>query len=112
MAYSGIAFMMNGQGVVCPDDIDWQSISMGDTLNGLESRSHYQVVRWMKRAHHGCDLNWFDFDNTELTEFICPPPDESKQYEVYTEAYVKSVKAIHTHGNMFNIQAIILVKVA
>lgn len=111
MAYPGIAFMLNHIGVTSPDDIDWTPISMGDALDGLERRSHYRTVRWAKNAHWGCDLDWFQFDNTELNHFICPPPDQSRQYEVYTEAFCKSVKAIHRHGNMYDIQAIFLVKV-
>lgn len=111
MAYWGIAFMMNGQGVDAPDDIDWTHISMGDALTGQQRRSPYMACTWTKRAHWGCDMSWFDFDNTILTHFVCPPPDESKQYEVYTDAICQTVKAIHRHGSMFDIQAVILVRV-
>lgn len=111
MAVWGIHFMINGQGVVPPDDVDWTPIVVGEGLDGLERRAHYRTVKWTKRAVPGCDMDWFQFDNTELTSFTCPEPDNSRQSETYTTAICKSVKALQSHGNMQDIQAVFLVKV-
>lgn len=107
----GIFFMINGQGVEAPDEIDWTPITLGDGLDGLERRSPFYTVRWTKRAVPGCNMSWFEFDNTELTSLVCPGPDNSRESERYTEAYCKSVKALQTHGSMYDIQAVFLVKV-
>ena len=102
--------MINGLGVTPPDDVDWTPISMGDALDGLERRTHYRTVTWTKQVEQGCFLNWFQFDNTELTSFICSPPDHPEQHETYSEAYCKSVKAPQHHGKPQGIQAVFLVR--
>lgn len=108
----GNHFMMNGQGVVPPDELRWDPVVIGEDLTALQKRSHYSQCTWTKRAVEGCDMDWFDFDNTELTSLVCPPHENSKVSERYTDARVQQVKAMHTHGNMYDIVMVLLVKVA
>lgn len=107
----GNIFAMNGQGVSSPDDIRWDPVVIGEDLDALQKRSHYSLCTWTKRAVNGCDMDWFDFDNTELTMFACPPHENSMVTHVYDTAVVQQVKAMHRHGNMYDIVATILVKV-
>lgn len=107
----GQYFMMNGQEVTPPDDIRWEPVVIGEDLNALQKRSHYSRCVWTKRAVLGCDMDWFDYDNTELTSFVCPPTENSKVTERFTTAIVQQVKGLHTHGSMYDISMTILVKV-
>lgn len=109
--FMGNYFMLNGQGVTAPDDVDWPHINIGEALDGLQRRSPYRVCTWDKNVDPGCAMDWFDFDNTELTEFICPPPDNSRTSMRYTEAFCQSVKGTFHHGVLQNIRAVFLVRV-
>lgn len=111
MAVYRVAYMINGQGVTPPDSEEWGNIIVGTALTAREKRSHYRQLIWTKRLAEECDLDWFDFDNTTLTELVSRIPGSLRQSEVYTDAICQSVVMRHTRSTGVDVTAKFLVKV-
>ena len=103
--------MINGRGVVAPDETTWPIISLGDALNGLQRRSPYRVHEWRKQVEEECGLDWYAFDNMVLTSLVTRPHDHLAYHETYTDVICQSVVGRQVHGTMQEIVARFLVNV-
>ena len=80
----GSIYMINGNPVTAPDEELWTNIVLGEDLRAQERRSPYQQLQWRKTVAERCDLDWFDYDETELTSITCTPPGEVGIHRTFT----------------------------
>lgn len=91
MYYIG-AYAINGKRVTAPDEEAWQNIVLGDSNSGGENRSPYKILEWRKRVAGRCNLDWFDYDNTQLSSLVTRAPGELSDWQEYTtDVHCKSV---------------------
>lgn len=107
-----IAYMINGQGVVSPDEERWTPSVIGDALDGQQRRSPYWTLQWSRRVVSHDEVDWFSYDNQTLTSLVCRGPDQIDGYTEYTDAICKSVTMTHAHGVGMQVVATFLVKVS
>lgn len=101
---------INGHAITVPDEETWQRIVNGDTLNGLESRTGFSILQWTKRVGGPCHLDWYDYDNEELSSLRARPDPEIDEYETYTtQVFCKSVTSRKVHSQAMDIVATFLV---
>lgn len=111
MSLFGVFYMINGMPVTCPDDEQWEPVSMGDALTALQKRSPWYRLTWSKNVIDGSRVDWFEFDNTELTSLVTRIPDSLWESAEYTDAVCQSVTMRHNRHRGVDYTAVFLVKV-
>lgn len=87
----GVIFAINGMKVTSPDEETWAPLTIGTALDGLQRRSPYRQLEWLKQVGDSCDLDWFAYDNTRLDSLTCRPYNKLDEYETYTDVVCESV---------------------
>jgi hypothetical protein len=103
------AYMINDMVVAAPDSESWVDNVVGTALDLTQRRSAYKTLVWTKRAAANCDLDWFDYDNTDLDSLVTRAPGELKTWTRYTDVVCQSVRAVLTHQRGTQIEARFLV---
>lgn len=93
----GSYYAFNGVKVTAPDEENWSNIVLGEDLTAHEKRSPYRMLQWRKSVAERCDLDWWDYEGTDLTSLTCTPPGEVGVYRVFTQSQ-KLVSVVHRVG--------------
>lgn len=105
MAGRGAYFMANHIVLTAPDDVEWSDNVVGVGGNGRQKRSPYQRLVLRRRVAPDC-VNWFQFDNTTLSSFVCLPPRSVPWvYERYTDATCISIECRYNAGMLTEVVA-------
>jgi hypothetical protein len=102
------AFMINDMKVLAPDEEVWEAVSAGTSLDGTERRGGYYKLTWRK-FDAGCDLAWFDYDNTVLDSIVTRSRTSLIEFERYTDVICQSVAMTHNRGRGRQVEATFLI---
>lgn len=102
---------INDIAVTVPDEETWQRVVNGELMSGLESRTGFSILQWVKRVgNENIGLDWYDFDNTSLVSIIARPDEHVEEYERFdTIAICKGVTSRKVHSQAFDITATFLI---
>jgi hypothetical protein len=82
----GSVYEFNGIKVTPPDEEVWAHVVLGENLTAHEVRSPYQQLQWRKTVAERCDLDWWDYEGTDLDSLTCTPPGEVGIHRVFTRS--------------------------
>ena len=107
----GPAYMIDGSPVVAPASERWKTALIGTAIDGTQRRSPYWILEWSRSPTEQCDLEWFVYDNTTLTELVTRAPGVLGEWTAYTDVRCQSVQMRQAMGVGLEMVATFLVNV-